>query len=64
MRQLSMWCCLPPFFPCPALQSQTNPWTFCLSYWELYGYFYKLRKAGGASSNSSSSHKIGAAATE
>eukprot|EP00775_Hariotina_reticulata_P005568 gene5568-5805_t len=22
--------------------SHTSPWAFCLSYWELYGYFYKL----------------------
>jgi len=22
--------------------SPTSPWAFCLSYWELYGYFYKL----------------------
>jgi hypothetical protein len=30
------------------VQSQTNPWAFCLSYWELYGYFYKLRNAGSS----------------
>lgn len=23
-------------------QSHSNPWAFCLSHWELYGYFYKL----------------------
>lgn len=34
---LSLLCMLLP------IQSQTNPWAFCLSYWELYGYFYKLR---------------------
>jgi hypothetical protein len=32
-------------------QSQTNPWAFCLSYWELYGYFYKLRNAGSSSAS-------------
>jgi hypothetical protein len=35
------------------LQSQSNPWAFCLSYWELYGHFYKLRDAA------SSTHKEG-----
>jgi hypothetical protein len=32
-------------------QSHASPWAFCLSHWELYGYFYKLGSsvaAGGA----------------
>lgn len=29
-------------------QSSSNPWAFCLSYWELYGYFYKLGVHKGA----------------
>ncbi len=28
--------------------SATSPWAFCLSYWELYGYFYKMQPDEGA----------------
>jgi hypothetical protein len=29
-------------------QSHSNPWAFCLSHWELYGYFYKLSSTSAA----------------
>jgi hypothetical protein len=39
-------------------QSHSSPWAFCLSHWELYGYFYKL----GSLSSAADSRPEGAAA--
>jgi hypothetical protein len=43
-------------------QSNSSPWAFCLSHWELYGYFYKLSSSVPAAANEAVPQRVAAAA--